>query len=149
MVFEIVIIRLFLFWVILMTLSFPGNLTWLWFSWCCYGGYSYAVCLFIRACLEECEKSGCVGERCFQHCKFSSDGKPIDGPWYLQEPLYQKWKQWDCATDCRYHCMIAREEQREKLGDKPVKYHGKWPFRRVFGIQVLSISPLYCCHVVF
>lgn len=45
--------------------------------------------------------------------------------------------------------MIAREEQREKLGDKPVKYHGKWPFRRVFGIQVLSISPLYCCHVVF
>ncbi|XVF50752.1 hypothetical protein PTKIN_Ptkin04bG0128500 [Pterospermum kingtungense] len=88
-----------------------------------------------KACLEECEKSGCVGERCFQHCKFSSDGKPIDGPWYLQEPLYQKWKQWDCATDCRYHCMIAREEQREKLGGKPVKYHGKWPFRRVFGIQ--------------
>ncbi|XVF50751.1 hypothetical protein PTKIN_Ptkin04bG0128500 [Pterospermum kingtungense] len=89
-----------------------------------------------KACLEECEKSGCVGERCFQHCKFSSDGKPIDGPWYLQEPLYQKWKQWDCATDCRYHCMIAREEQREKLGGKPVKYHGKWPFRRVFGIQL-------------
>ncbi|XVF12426.1 hypothetical protein REPUB_Repub08aG0117400 [Reevesia pubescens] len=88
-----------------------------------------------KACLEECEKSGCVGERCFQHCKFSSDGKPIDGPWYLQEPLYQKWKQWDCRSDCRYYCMIAREEQREKLGHKPIKYHGKWPFRRVYGIQ--------------
>ncbi|XVE58615.1 hypothetical protein DITRI_Ditri04bG0183700 [Diplodiscus trichospermus] len=88
-----------------------------------------------QACLEECEKSGCVGEKCFQHCKFSSDGKPIDGPWYLQEPLYQKWKQWDCRTDCRYHCMIAREEQREKLGNKPVKYLGKWPFRRVYAIQ--------------
>ncbi|KAH1075481.1 hypothetical protein J1N35_027809 [Gossypium stocksii] len=88
-----------------------------------------------KACLEECEKSGCVGEKCFQHCKFSSDGKPIDGPWYLQEPLYQKWKQWDCRTDCQYHCMITREEQREKLGNKPIKYHGKWPFQRVYGIQ--------------
>ncbi|KAH9647264.1 Post-GPI attachment to proteins factor 3 [Citrus sinensis] len=56
----------------------------------------------------ECEKTGCVGDKCFQHCNFSSDGKPIDGPW---------------------------EGEREKVGDKPVKYHGKWPFRRVYGIQ--------------
>ncbi|TYH41670.1 hypothetical protein ES332_D11G009400v1 [Gossypium tomentosum] len=88
-----------------------------------------------KTCLEDCEKSGCVGEMCFQHCKFSSDGKPIDGPWYLQEPLYQKWKQWDCRSDCRYHCMIAREQQRWKLGGKPIKYHGKWPFQRVYAIQ--------------
>ncbi|GAV61823.1 Per1 domain-containing protein [Cephalotus follicularis] len=88
-----------------------------------------------KDCLEQCEKSGCVGEKCFQHCQFSSDGKPLDGPWYLQEPLYLRWKQWDCQSDCRYHCMLAREEEREKLGDKPVKYHGKWPFWRVYGIQ--------------
>ncbi|GMJ10871.1 hypothetical protein like AT1G16560 [Hibiscus trionum] len=88
-----------------------------------------------KVCLEECEKSGCVGGKCFQHCNFSSDGKPIDGPWYLQEPLYQKWKQWDCGSDCRYHCMVAREEERRKLGGKPVKYHGKWPFKRVYAIQ--------------
>ncbi|KAK1366637.1 Post-GPI attachment to proteins factor 3 [Heracleum sosnowskyi] len=60
------------------------------------------------ACVDECEKTGCVAAKCFQHCKFSSDGKSIDGPW---------------------------EEEREKLGEKPAKYHGKWPFRRVFGIQ--------------
>lgn len=88
--------------------------------------------------MVQCEKSGCVGEKCFQHCKFSSDGKPIDGPWYMQEPLYLRWKQWDCRSDCRYHCMLAREEERDKLGDKPVKYHGKWPFQRVYGIQVFS-----------
>ncbi|PKI35780.1 hypothetical protein CRG98_043815, partial [Punica granatum] len=88
-----------------------------------------------RSCVGQCEKSGCVGDICFQHCKFSSDGKPIDGPWYMQEPLYLRWKQWDCQSDCRYHCMLAREEEREKLGSKPVKYHGKWPFIRVFGIQ--------------
>ncbi|OAY48237.1 post-GPI attachment to proteins factor 3 [Manihot esculenta] len=88
-----------------------------------------------KACVEQCEKTGCVGTKCFQHCKFSSDGKPIDGPWYLQEPLYMQWKQWDCRSDCRYHCMVAREEERQKLGDKPVKYHGKWAFRRAYGIQ--------------
>ncbi|KAM7499597.1 hypothetical protein LguiA_024011 [Lonicera macranthoides] len=88
-----------------------------------------------KGCVEECEKTGCVAEKCFQHCNFSSDGNPIDGPWYLQEPLYQQWKKWDCRSDCRYFCMLVREEEREKLGDKPVKYHGKWPFRRVFGIQ--------------
>ncbi|XP_050387875.1 uncharacterized protein LOC126804141 [Argentina anserina] len=88
-----------------------------------------------RSCVEQCQKSGCVGEKCFQHCKFSSDGKPIDGPWYIEEPLYLRWKQWDCQTDCRYHCMVAREEERGKLGEKPMKYHGKWPFHRVYGIQ--------------
>ncbi|KAK3039240.1 hypothetical protein RJ639_027944 [Escallonia herrerae] len=91
--------------------------------------------LVCRACVEKCEKSGCVGDKCFQHCNFSSDDKLINSPWYLQEPLYQRWKQWDCLSDCRYHCMLAREGEKEKLGDRPVKYHGKWPFRRVFGIQ--------------
>jgi hypothetical protein len=31
--------------------------------------------------------------------------------------------------------MLVREEERQKLGDKPVKYHGRWPFQRVYGIQ--------------
>ncbi|KAE9621006.1 hypothetical protein Lalb_Chr01g0009001 [Lupinus albus] len=83
-------------------------------------------------CVEQCEKTGCVGDRCFQHCKFSSDGKPIDGHWYMREPLYMSWKQWDCRTDCRYNCMLSREEERTKHGAQPVKYHGKWPFKRVF-----------------
>ncbi|KAL9412190.1 hypothetical protein AB3S75_045753 [Citrus x aurantiifolia] len=61
-----------------------------------------------KGCVEQCEKTGCVGDKCFQHCNFSSDGKPIDGPW---------------------------EGEKEKVGDKPVKYHGKWPFHRVYGIQ--------------
>ncbi|CAI0404125.1 unnamed protein product [Linum tenue] len=88
-----------------------------------------------KSCLEECQTTGCVGKKCFQHCKFSSDGKPIDGPWYHQEPLYQRWKQWDCQSDCEYHCMISREDERLELGLKPVKYHGRWPFHRVYGIQ--------------
>lgn len=92
---------------------------------------------FARACVHQCEKTGCVGGKCFQHCNFSN-GNAIDGPWYLQEPLYQRWKRWDCQSDCRYQCMLSREEERKELGYKPVKYHGKWPFRRVYGIQVCS-----------
>ncbi|XP_047316128.1 post-GPI attachment to proteins factor 3-like [Impatiens glandulifera] len=88
------------------------------------------------SCVEQCKKTGCVGEKCFQHCKFSPEGKPIDdGPWYVQEPLYQRWKHWDCQGDCRYHCMIVRESERKALGDAPIKYHGKWPFKHVYGIQ--------------
>ena len=88
----------------------------------------------IRACVRECEETGCVGKICFPQCKFSSNG--VDGPWYMQEPLYLRWKQWDCQSDCSYNCMIDRENEREPLGAGPVKYHGKWPFKRVYGIQV-------------
>ncbi|CAI9092158.1 OLC1v1027336C1 [Oldenlandia corymbosa var. corymbosa] len=87
-----------------------------------------------RSCVDQCEKTGCVDGKCFQHCNFS-DGNATDGPWYLQEPMYMRWKKWDCQSDCRYQCMLDREEERKKLGYKPVKYHGKWPFCRVYGIQ--------------
>lgn len=88
-----------------------------------------------RTCVGQCEKTGCVGETCFPQCKFSSDGASVDGPWYMQEPLYLRWKQWDCQSDCRYYCMLDREKVRASLGHAPVKYHGKWPFERLYGIQ--------------
>ncbi|XP_010523608.1 PREDICTED: post-GPI attachment to proteins factor 3 isoform X2 [Tarenaya hassleriana] len=88
-----------------------------------------------KDCVEHCQKTGCVGDKCFLHCKFSADGKPIDGPWYMQEPLYLQWKQWDCQSDCQYECMMSREEERKKHGEKPVKYHNRWPLKRVYGIQ--------------
>ncbi|KAM5586709.1 post-GPI attachment to proteins factor 3 [Rosa sericea] len=88
-----------------------------------------------RSCLQQCEETGCVAQRCFPHCNFSSGGVSVDGPWFLQEPLYLQWKQWDCQSDCRYYCMVDREKEREAAGYGPVKYHGKWPFKRVYGIQ--------------
>ena len=77
--------------------------------------------------MKECEETG---------CKLSSNGVPVNGPWYVQEPIYLKWKQWECQSDCRYNCMVEREKERETLGSGPVKYHGKWPFKRVYGLQV-------------
>lgn len=56
---------------------------------------------------------------------------------------------WSCLDDCKYGCMHAVEEHRRSQqqqqqvhgGGKlqpsygPVKYYGKWPFRRVAGMQ--------------
>uniref|UniRef100_A0A803QU54 Post-GPI attachment to proteins factor 3 n=2 Tax=Cannabis sativa TaxID=3483 RepID=A0A803QU54_CANSA len=82
-----------------------------------------------RVCVKECKETGCVGETCFPYCKFSSNDATIDGTWFILEPLY-------CQSDCCYHCMIDREKEREALlGSAPLKYHGKWPFKRVYGIQ--------------
>ncbi|CAH8280523.1 unnamed protein product [Arabidopsis lyrata] len=88
-----------------------------------------------KSCVDQCQKTGCVGDTCFQHCKFSADGKAIDGPWYMQEPLYLRWKQWDCQSDCEYECMMTREEERKRNGERPTKYFGKWPLKHVYGIQ--------------
>ncbi|GFP84770.1 post-GPI attachment to proteins factor 3, partial [Phtheirospermum japonicum] len=85
-----------------------------------------------RGCVEQCEGTGCVGDKCFRNCNFSD---AISGSWYRQEPHYVEWRKWVCQSDCRYHCMIAREDERQRLGYKPHKYHRKWPSKHVHGIQ--------------
>ena len=92
--------------------------------------------LDIRSCVKQCEEIGCVGEKCFPKCKFSSDGVPVDHPQNMLETLYVQWKKGVCQSDCQYHCMLDREKERESLNYDPVKYYGKWPFRRIYGMQV-------------
>ncbi|KAL1324161.1 hypothetical protein HN51_034333 [Arachis hypogaea] len=88
-----------------------------------------------RSCVTQCQENGCVGKKCFPNCKFSSDGVLIDRPWYMQDSLYIQWKKWDCQSDCRYYCMLEREKEKELHSLGPVKYHGKWPFKRIYGMQ--------------
>ncbi|XP_051123793.1 uncharacterized protein LOC127246441 isoform X2 [Andrographis paniculata] len=88
-----------------------------------------------RACTELCEKIGCVGDRCFSQCKFPLHVSSIHNRLHPKKPLYMQWKQLDCQSNCRYHCMWAKENEREVLGLEPVKYHGKWPFKRIYGFQ--------------
>ncbi|XP_008795943.1 post-GPI attachment to proteins factor 3-like [Phoenix dactylifera] len=88
-----------------------------------------------RTCVEQCEKTGIIEDSSIQHCQFPYNDIPVDSPWYMQEPLYLQWKQLNCESDCQYNCMMQRENERGKLGLNPVKYHGKWPFRRVFVFQ--------------
>ncbi|KAL9230862.1 hypothetical protein vseg_006157 [Gypsophila vaccaria] len=88
-----------------------------------------------RSCVNQCVTDGCIGDRCFSQCKVPSSSASGDSPWYFQKPLYVKWKQLGCLSDCRYHCMDHTETERQALGHDPVKYHGKWPFKRVIGLQ--------------
>lgn len=88
-----------------------------------------------RTCVGQCEETGSIGDISMRHCQFSDSDVPVNSSWYMQEPIYLQWKQLNCRSDCRYHCMMQRENEREKLGLKPVKYHGKWPFKRVSVFQ--------------
>ncbi|CAH9099857.1 unnamed protein product [Cuscuta epithymum] len=89
-----------------------------------------------RTCLGECEKTGCAVGRCFPNCKMYSGSSSTRGmALNIQKGLYEWWKQLDCKSDCMYHCMTKREKERGSLGLGPVKYHGKWPFIRLFGLQ--------------
>ncbi|XP_010676806.2 uncharacterized protein LOC104892538 [Beta vulgaris subsp. vulgaris] len=105
----------------------------------CFAGVSYGSAgdadPLYRSCVNNCISNGCIGEKCFPHCNITLNGDSLHSPWYMQEALYLKWKQSDCLGDCRYYCMIDREQKRQSLGHGPVKYHGKWPFKRVFGLQ--------------
>ena len=49
---------------------------------------------------------------------------------------------WSCAENCNYECMqkqtlpiLQNPEKSITNGEEVVKFFGKWPFRRVFGIQ--------------
>ncbi|KAL8129074.1 hypothetical protein V2J09_018229 [Rumex salicifolius] len=88
-----------------------------------------------RTCIEQCKETGCVGEKCISYCEVSLHNVSVEGPWYVQGLLYVQWKDQRCQSDCKYYCMTTRENEREALGHEPIKYHGKWPFRRVFGLQ--------------
>ncbi|KAH7668550.1 Per1-like protein [Dioscorea alata] len=88
-----------------------------------------------RTCVKQCEEKGHVGTISITHCKFPPDDAHVNSSWYMQEPLYVEWKHLNCRSECRYHCMMQRETEKEAQGLGPVKYHGKWPFKRVFVFQ--------------
>jgi post-GPI attachment to proteins factor 3 len=92
--------------------------------------------------VEGCQKTGSLKETSIKHCMVPTDGQPVDKSWYTHEPLYLQWKDWNCKSECRYHCMMERENERAKLGLQPVKYHGKWPLKRASVFQVVYLLPL-------
>ena len=91
-------------------------------------------------CEADCTASGCVGGDCVPSCAgvVSSGGLP----------LALRLLQWDCTADCRYRCMHHVELGRAAAGLPPLKYHGKWPFTRLGGVQepasvALSLANLW------
>ncbi|XP_006661973.1 post-GPI attachment to proteins factor 3-like [Oryza brachyantha] len=88
-----------------------------------------------RSCVDECKKTGFLRDASVRHCQVPTDDHPADKSWYAHEPLYLQWKEWNCKSECRYHCMMERESEREQLGLGAIKYHGKWPMKRASVFQ--------------
>lgn len=88
---------------------------------------------------------------CWERCHAAATCPPLDGalsslpcsplcgnsgPPALSLTLMQ----WTCAADCQYQCMWAMESAKvADAGSRSAaaveKYHGKWPFVRVYGMQ--------------
>ncbi|GMH45121.1 hypothetical protein BSKO_13078 [Bryopsis sp. KO-2023] len=105
-----------------------------------------------RRCVLRCSQSGCARIWLSETSKNSTGvGKSFDVcefpqacPQFTSTPVPAELAltRWSCEDDCRYHCMMAMEEFRKKTSHGPVKYHGKWPFKRVYGTQEIFSSML-------
>lgn len=108
-----------------------------------------------KTCWSGCQQTGCAqlpgAEEGAKHCEVACPGKNSFTP-----PPALQLARWDCRADCAYHCMWARERQKQQqhaarqqqssagggtaAGKPPpvIKYFGKWPFIRVLGMQELA-----------
>jgi hypothetical protein len=68
---------------------------------------------------------------CEHECKLGCQGKP---------PQWQGLIRWSCASNCSYSCMQHVQAQWRARGLRTVKFHGKWPFTRVLGLQEVCAS---------
>lgn len=47
---------------------------------------------------------------------------------------------WDCLSECDYTCQQIITEDRVRRGEEILQFHGKWPFRKVWGVQEFFAS---------
>lgn len=67
-----------------------------------------------QLCISECTNRGCPSR---------------------ERILFGLFRDWTCEEECRYSCMWQVESGRRKSGAEPRQYYGKWPFKRVLGVQ--------------
>ncbi|CAH2086936.1 unnamed protein product [Euphydryas editha] len=78
---------------------------------------------FYQNCVKSCSKANCTLDGSFQ---------PKSAE--LQD-IWCRWLKWNCKDDCRYHCMWRTVQGFQERGYKMPKFHGKWPFKRMLGVQ--------------
>lgn len=76
-----------------------------------------------RSCLSDCRTSDCSTSRASS--KYQQDSI---------NPLAAQLFQWDCNLDCDYKCQQLITRERKSSGLPVVQFHGKWPFKRIFGV---------------
>lgn len=60
---------------------------------------------------------------------------PADAADFAQLPLPLRLTFWTCPQNCDYLCQRAVTKARIEHGYSIEQFHGKWPFKRLFGVQ--------------
>ncbi|KXX80509.1 Protein PER1 [Madurella mycetomatis] len=74
-------------------------------------------------------------QNCVEICKQENCGP--DAAHQTPIPLHRRLLLWTCPQECDYTCQHIITARRQSLSppEPVVQFHGKWPFRRVLGMQ--------------
>ncbi|XP_046965265.1 post-GPI attachment to proteins factor 3 [Vanessa cardui] len=78
---------------------------------------------FYQNCVKSCSKANCTLEGAFQE-----ESAKVQDKW-------NRWLNWNCKDECRYQCMWRAVHAFQERGYQVPKFHGKWPFKRILGVQ--------------
>lgn len=102
---------------------------------------SLAAFLFVLAAKASVGDSLPEFQDCFADCRNTLCVSPLSASSKYQQdsisPLAVRLFSWDCDLDCDYKCQQIVSRERKQAGIPMVQFHGKWPFKRVFGITEL------------
>ncbi|KAH1003025.1 hypothetical protein HUJ05_010974 [Dendroctonus ponderosae] len=98
---------------------------------------------YYRRCLAGCQASNCSQGKYGSPISSSPRAplvgiNPSDGGQFVtdyRQPGYLRLLRWGCADECEYQCMWSTVEKFQENQLNIPQFYGKWPFRRVLGIQ--------------
>lgn len=65
---------------------------------------------------------------------------PYNADWRFSDVLLPlRLLLWDCASNCDYQCQRTITRERKQHNEEVLQFYGKWPFRRVLGVQELAL----------
>jgi hypothetical protein len=82
-------------------------------------------------CIDACEFIVC-------HTRTTSQGNRFLKVSFEDTPPLLKLLVWDCSANCDYQCQQIVTQLRTNEGEEVLQFHGKWPFKRLFGTQELA-----------
>ncbi|KPJ07369.1 Post-GPI attachment to proteins factor 3 [Papilio machaon] len=101
---------------------------------------------FYQKCVKNCVKSDCTKDE-------KQFTPTAEKKLKTTNPLFM----WNCLAECRYNCMWRTVEGFQQRGYDVPKFHGKWPFKRIYGVQepgsafasLLNLAAHVFMHVEF
>lgn len=90
-------------------------------------------------CTNLCEYLTCYEENKQDSNDFDRQEAFENGPFQRPPlPLHLRALLWTCEQNCDYQCQQIVTKERIENGEEVLQFHGKWPFRRIFGVQEVA-----------